>query len=97
MIRGQGWLQRGDEHLALTEVVIESEYKPDSIIHKAVTLSAKTESAEELLISGRVTSVCPTKIPMPGGAIFINEGLTEFSWGDKTGYGIAEHWHGVRL
>jgi hypothetical protein len=97
VIRGQGWLQRGDEHLTLPEVVIESEYKPDSIIHKAVTLKAKTESGEELLISGEVTSVCPTKIPMPGGAIFINEGLTEFSWGDKTGYGIAEHWHGVRL
>lgn len=97
VIRGQGWLQRGDAHLTLPEVVIESDYKPDSIIHKAVRLTARSETGEEIVISGEVSSVCPTKIPMPGGAIFINEGLTEFRWGDRTGYGIAEHWHGVRL
>ena len=40
-------------------------------------------------------SVCPTKIPFPGGAIFVNEGLAEFRWGERTGFGIAEHWHAV--
>ena len=97
VLRGQGWLQRGAEHMALPEVVIESAYKADSIIHQAVRLDAQTESGESLQITGDVTSVCPTKIPMPGGAIFINEGLTEFRWGELTGFGIAEHWHGVRL
>ena len=38
----------------------------------------------------------PFGIPFPGGAIFVNEGLTEFRWDDRTGYGIAEHWHAVR-
>ena len=97
VMRGQGWLQRGDEHLALPEVVIQSEYKADSIVHKSVQLKARSESGEELLITGDVSCVCPTKIPMPGGAIFVNEGLTEFRWGDRIGHGIAEHWHGVRL
>jgi hypothetical protein len=44
-----------------------------------------------------VLSVCPTKIPMPGGATSVNEGLAEFTWGERTGYGIAEHWHAVTL
>ena len=64
---------------------------------KSVQLKARSESGEELLITGDVSCVCPTKIPMPGGAIFVNEGLTEFRWGDRIGHGIAEHWHGVRL
>ena len=97
VMQGQGWLQRGEEHLALPRVTIESDYKADSIIHSNVRLQAETGSGETLLITGAVLSVCPTKIPMPGGAIFVNEGLTEFHWDDRTGYGIAEHWHGVRL
>jgi len=48
-------------------------------------------------ITGHVLSVCPTKIPMPGGATFVNEGLAEFKWDERTGYGIAEHWHAVAL
>jgi hypothetical protein len=32
---------------------------------------------------------------MPGGATFINEGLTKFSWDGTEGFGIAEHWHAV--
>ena len=97
VIRGEGWLQRGDERTDLKNVVIETEYKPDSIIHRAVRLTGETESGEQILITGDVHSVCPTKIPMQGGAIFVNEGLAEFHWNDKVGYGIAEHWHGVRL
>ena len=40
-------------------------------------------------------TVCPTKIPMPGGATFVNEGLAEFHCDGLTGYGISEHWHRV--
>ncbi len=96
-IRGAGWLQRDGESTELNEVVIRSRYKPDSIIHQSIELEARTAAGESIAITGQVSSVCPTKIPMPGGAIFINEGLTEFSWGDRTGHGIAEHWHGVKL
>jgi len=55
------------------------------------------EAGEQLHIDGRVLCVCPTKIAMPGGATFVNEGLAEFQWGERTGYGIAEHWHAVKL
>ncbi len=97
VIRGEGWLQRGDERTVLKDVVIETDYKAESIIHRAVRLTGETESGESVLITGNVSSVCPTKIPMPGGAIFVNEGLTEFRWDDRIGHGIAEHWHAVLI
>lgn len=96
-IRGEGWMQRDGESIDLKDVVIETGYASDSIIHESVTLTARTEAGEAISISGKVHSVCPTKIPMPGGATFVNEGLTEFSWGDRKGFGIAEHWHAISL
>jgi hypothetical protein len=96
-LRGSGWLQRGGESVELSEVTIRTGYKPDSIIHEAIELEARTAAGEKIAISGQVSSVCPTKIPMPGGAIFINEGLAQFRWDERVGYGIAEHWHGLHL
>jgi hypothetical protein len=62
-----------------------------------VRLTAETGSGEVLRIRGTVLCGCPTKIPMSGGATFVNEGLAEFHWEERVGYGIAEHWHAVNL
>ncbi len=97
VVRGEGWMQRDGESLELKDVVIETDYKADSIIHEQVRLTATTSKGEAISMTGQVLSVCPTKIPMPGGATFVNEGLAEFKWGDRTGYGIAEHWHAISL
>ncbi len=95
-LRGQGWMLRDNVSVDLDEVTITSTYKDDSIIHRSVILEARTAAGEKIEIEGDVLSVCPTKIPFPGGAIFVNEGLAEFRWGERTGFGIAEHWHAVR-
>ncbi len=97
VMRGEGWLQRDGKSMALQDVVIETRYKPDSIVHTDVVLNGKTEHGEDIHIEGQVLNVCPTKIAMPNGATFVNEGLAAFQWGDKQGYGIAEHWHAVQL
>jgi hypothetical protein len=52
---------------------------------------------ENILVSGVILNMCPTKVPTPGGAIFINEGLARFRWGELTGHGISEQWHSVSL
>lgn len=97
VLRGAGWLQRAGRSLELEDVVMESTYKPDSILHESVRLTGRTSDGEQFVIDGTVKSVCPTKIPMSGGATFVNEGLAEFSWDGRTGHGIAEHWHAVSL
>ncbi len=97
VIRGEGWMQRDGKSLALKDVVIETVYKPDSIIHESVVLTGRTEDGESIRITGDVSCVCPTKIPMAGGATFVNEGLARFDWDGLEGHGIAEHWHAVRL
>ncbi|MFP6816577.1 MAG: hypothetical protein VB949_13050, partial [Pseudomonadales bacterium] len=95
-MRGQGWYLEDGTSTELHDVHITTRYKPGSIWHTHVHLRAETGTGESLDIQGKVLTVCPTKIPTPGGATFVNEGLVEFTMGNKTGYGIAEHWHSVR-
>lgn len=97
VIRGEGWMQRDGRSLKLEDVVIDTEYKPGSIVHESVVLTGRTGEGEAIRITGDVSCVCPTKIPMPGGATFVNEGLTRFDWEGREGFGIAEHWHAIRL
>ncbi|MEZ5598516.1 MAG: hypothetical protein R3E84_19430 [Pseudomonadales bacterium] len=95
-MRGAGWYHAGGQTEDLLDVVITSAYRPGSIWHTAVHLTARTVSGKSVDITGKVLTVCPTKIPMRGGATFVNEGLAEFTMDGRTGYGIAEHWHAVR-
>jgi len=95
-MRGTGWFNADNRNEDLDDVVIETQYRPDSIWHTDVRLTGRTRSGRLLDITGRVLTVCPTKIPMRGGATFVNEGLAQFSLDGKTGYGIAEHWHAVQ-
>lgn len=95
-MRGSGWFHADGRNEELTEVVIESTYRTGSIWHTGVHLTGRTGSGRVLDIHGRVLTVCPTKIPMRGGATFVNEGLAEFTLDGQTGYGIAEHWHAVK-
>lgn len=97
VMRGAGWLYRDGVTQDLPEVTIESDYRPDSILHRAVRFHARAADGETLAIEGEVLTVCPTKIPTPGGATFVNEGLARFHCAGMTGYGISEHWHAVRM
>jgi hypothetical protein len=92
---GEGWIQDGDEMDSLDTVAVETRFRPGSILHEEVTLTARTGRGREIRIEGKVLSMCPTKIPFPGGATFVNEGLARFTMDGREGYGIAESWHNV--
>jgi hypothetical protein len=92
---GEGWIQDADGMDTFTEVVVETRFRPGSILHDAVTLTGRTGRGRAIRIEGQVLSMCPTKIPFPGGATFVNEGLARFVLDGREGFGIAESWHNV--
>lgn len=94
-VRGEGWIQENGEMDTLHDVVVETRFTPGSILHEAVTMVGRTGKGREIRIEGKMIGMCPTKIPFPGGATFVNEGLAEFTLDGRTGYGIAEQWHNV--
>ena len=95
VMRGAGWIHHDGRSEDLHDVVIESVYKNDSILHTSIRLTGRAASGRTIAVDGRILTVCPTKIPMPDGATFINEGLAEFRADGLIGYGISEHWHKV--
>ncbi|HKS91805.1 MAG TPA: hypothetical protein VJQ83_07745 [Tepidiformaceae bacterium] len=95
-LNGSGWIHANGKTQSLTQLRVEdSSYKPRSILHTGMHLTATAGDGTEYDITGEVITVCPTKIPMPQGATFVNEGLARFTMGGATGYGIAEYWHNV--
>ena len=94
-MRGEGWIQDGADMDTLVDVLVETRFRPGSILHDAVVLTARTGTGREIRIDGRVLNMCPTKIPFPGGATFVNEGLARFVMAGREGFGIAESWHNV--
>ncbi len=95
-LRGAGWILRDGVNEDLEDVRIESRYKPGSILHTDIRLTGRSASGRAIAVDGRILTICPTKIPMPGGATFVNEGLAQFSTEGRTGFGISEHWHMVQ-
>ena len=96
-LKGAGWIQQDGLSMPLRKVVITTAYQANSILHDQVTLTSTIDGGEDVRITGNMLNVCPTKVPMANGATFINEGLAEFDWDGKKGFGIAEHWHAVAL
>lgn len=94
-LRGNGWIQRNGDTQELLDVEITSEYRAQTIWHTAVHLTGRAADGESVSVRGRMLTVCPTKIPTHGGAIFVNEGLAQFESAGLIGYGISEHWHAV--
>ena len=92
---GSGWIQDGEGMDTLEAVRVETTFRPGSILHETVSMIARTGRGSELRIEGQVINMCPTKIPFPGGATFVNEGLARFTMGGLEGFGIAESWHNV--
>ena len=95
VVRGAGWIQEGDAVGDLKDVTIESEFRSNSILHTAIVLHATTPAGKRIRIDGKVESMCPTQIPFPGGATFVNEGVAIFDYDGRKGTGIAEEWHNV--
>ncbi len=94
-MRGAGWILKDGQVMDLKDIEIKSTFRPNSILHDTLVLTGKAEDGSEIVVEGKVMTICPTKIPNPKGATFVNEGLAEFAMGDLQGHGIAEYWHMV--
>lgn len=92
---GAGWIQDEGVMDTFEDVRVETRFRTGSILHDAVVMTGRTGRGREIRIEGKVLNMCPTKIPFPGGATFVNEGLARFIMDGREGFGIAESWHNV--
>lgn len=88
--RRGGVLIRGDSFEPIVWADVTVEYEAGEPFHKSLTARIRTQSGEEMEITGEVRGFIPLRNRRGGITTYIGEGMTEWRLGDKVGYGLSE-------
>lgn len=91
----RGWLwDRGDPR-SVREWKLSTELAEDGLSHKALELRLLDKEGRTYELRGEVMRVARIEHPGSDRGTVLNEGLTRWTLGDRTGYGISEYLHQV--
>jgi hypothetical protein len=83
--------RKGRPNVNLRKVEIETEFAGEQQLHDKISVVCETQEGEKLEITGKVISMIPLRNRRAGAVTRISEGLTEWNWDGKVGYGLAEY------
>ena len=86
-----GFLQRGKQLVLVRHVEIETQWTGSEKLHDRLQARLTCADGEVLEIEGRVLSLIPLRNRRDGRTTRIAEGMTEWRWGDRVGYGLSEY------
>jgi hypothetical protein len=89
-VRTGGVIIRDGEFEAIKRAEVEAEFEENGLYHRTVTARIETASGEKHVITGEVKGFIPLRNRREGLVTHIGEGMTEWKWGDRTGYGLSE-------
>jgi hypothetical protein len=90
----RGWVWDGEDASSISEWQVRSKTEDDGTTHRSTELTALDKRGRRHLLHGEIMRVA--SIPSAGSGerrTLVNEGLTRWSYGNTTGYGIAEYLH----
>ncbi|HUY28188.1 MAG TPA: hypothetical protein VMV27_12290 [Candidatus Binataceae bacterium] len=84
--------RKGAPFLNIRKVEVQTEFTGEQQLHDRLRVTAWTDDgAEPIVITGKVLAIIPLRNRRAGMVTRIAEGMTEWRWGDKVGYGLAEY------
>jgi hypothetical protein len=84
--------RKGQPNVNFVKVNVETEFTGEQKLHDRIKVTCQCEQdAEPIVITGKVISMIPLRNRREGVVTRIAEGMTEWRWGDKVGYGLAEY------
>jgi hypothetical protein len=83
--------RKGRDNEAIVKTEIATELVGEQQLHDRIQVRATTASGEVHEISGKVLAMIPLRNRREGRVTRIAEGLTEWRWGDRVGYGLSEY------
>ncbi len=95
-VRTGGVIVRGDELEPIVKADVRAEFEENGLYHRTVTADIETASGETHRITGDVQGFIPLRNRREGLTTHIGEGMTEWTWDDRTGYGLSEFLRQVR-
>jgi hypothetical protein len=85
-----GVVVRGEEIDRIVEAELDADYETNGLYHRTVRARVKTEKGERLEFDGKVLGFVPLRNRRAGHVTHIGEGMTEWSCGERKGYGLSE-------
>jgi len=89
-VRMGGVIIRDGQFEAIRRAEVSAEFEANGLYHKTVTANVETASGESHVITGDVKGFIPLRNRRDGLVTHIGEGMTEWTWGDRKGYGLSE-------
>ena len=89
-VRIGGVIVRGDEIEGIRDAEIEADYEENGLYHRHVKARIETRGGDTHEITGDVKGFIPLRNRREGLVTHIGEGMTEWSWGERTGWGLSE-------
>ena len=76
--------------IKITSAEVEADYESNGLYHKSVRARIETEDGNTHVIEGEVQGFIPLRNRREGTTTHIGEGMTKWTFGDHTGYGLSE-------
>ena len=86
-----GFVCRDGTNLLVKDWTLETRYAGDDQYQDGITAHLTLENDEQMTIEGAVRSVLPLRNRRDGNTTRITEGFTQWTCGDRRGYGISEY------
>lgn len=83
--------RKGRDNEIISHVEIDTEFAGEQQLHDRIRVRFRTRAGEETEVTGKVLSMIPLRNRREGKVTRIAEGMTEWRWGDRVGYGLAEY------
>jgi hypothetical protein len=94
--RRGGVIVRGSDIEPIRKVEIDADYEDNGLYHRKVTARIETAAGVKHRITGQVKGFIPLRNRREGMLTHIGEGMTEWSWNERTGYGLSEFLKQIR-
>ena len=88
--REGGVIVRGDDVSTIEKVTIDAEYEDNGLDHRALVAHVETRDGERHEISGAVRAFVPLRNRREGRTTHIGEGMTEWTFDGRRGFGLSE-------
>ena len=89
----RGWVWTNGETSSVESWNVSSELEDDGVTHAVTHLVVADKAGQKHELTGRMLRVEPGPAGIRPGTTIVNEGLAEWTYEGRTGYGISEYLH----
>lgn len=88
-----GFITREGANFPLRRAELETEFEEDGMTQRSLAFRLEDTSGMTIEVAGDVLCAIPLRLESGDRSTLVNEALTEYRWGGRTGYGISEYLH----